>query len=198
MTVKLNLGSGTNPLPDYINIDLRRVQGVEMQVNLFVVPWPFRDGSVDEIMMSHFVEHIPHTIRESKRVDVIKETVWWGQHSVAEPIWDEDGFFVVFREAWRVLKMDGLVEVWTPYFTSESSFRDPTHTRYLTEATFSYLWEEKGTFDYQIGCKFEQIDAAYLPYPEYESLLPDAFQNDLKSRWNVAHTFRTVLRKVPL
>ena len=182
---KLNLGCGTNPLPGYINVDSRALPGVDEQVDLFVVSWPWLDGSIDEIMMSHFVEHIHHLVRKQISSCVI------------EPIWSEDGFFVVFRECWRVLKMGGLIDIYTPYFKSEPSFRDPTHTRHLTEATFSYLWEEKGTFDYQIGCKFEQVDAAYLPYPEYAKV-EEAFKNNLHSMWNVAHTFRTVLRKVPL
>jgi len=55
----LNLGSGANTLPDYINIDIRDV-GNEMVWDIRK-GLPFPDNSVDEIFSSHFIEHMTDT-----------------------------------------------------------------------------------------------------------------------------------------
>lgn len=50
--VKLNLGAGETKIPDYVSID--RKLGTE------VFPLAYEDGSVDEIRVSHVLEHFSH------------------------------------------------------------------------------------------------------------------------------------------
>ena len=52
--MKLNLGCGHKKLPGFVNVDL---EGGDVQVDLGVFPWPWQDGTVDEIVASHILEH---------------------------------------------------------------------------------------------------------------------------------------------
>lgn len=54
--VKLNVGSGSNPERGYINIDNRDLNGNMVWDVRGGLPFP--DDSVDEIISSHFLEHL--------------------------------------------------------------------------------------------------------------------------------------------
>jgi SAM-dependent methyltransferase len=56
--VKLNLGSGRDIRKGYINCDKHRKFGADMIVNLDVFPYPFADGSADEILLDNTLEHL--------------------------------------------------------------------------------------------------------------------------------------------
>lgn len=51
--VRLNLGSGSHPLPGYFNLDISD--------NNPVYPLPYANNSIDEIRASHILEHFGHT-----------------------------------------------------------------------------------------------------------------------------------------
>lgn len=69
--LKLNLGSGENLKPGWINVDLE--EGADLHLDLRE-PLPFRDGSVVMIYSEHFFEHLEYPdeartlLRESFRV----------------------------------------------------------------------------------------------------------------------------------
>lgn len=61
--MKLNLGSGHVHLPQaegWINLDANPNTGCD--VAAYVPPLPFGDESLDHILASHFIEHVPDTI----------------------------------------------------------------------------------------------------------------------------------------
>jgi len=53
--VKINVGCGEKPLPDYINIDIRDIPGVDVVADARRLP--FDDGSLAEVASFHLVEH---------------------------------------------------------------------------------------------------------------------------------------------
>ncbi|QEL17136.1 class I SAM-dependent methyltransferase [Limnoglobus roseus] len=53
--IRLNLGCGEKPLPDYINCDGRALADVLVIADVRALP--FTDGTVDEIASAHLVEH---------------------------------------------------------------------------------------------------------------------------------------------
>ena len=53
--VRANLGCGEKLLPDYLNVDLRALPGVDVVADVHRLP--FEAGSLDEIASSHLVEH---------------------------------------------------------------------------------------------------------------------------------------------
>lgn len=52
-SVRLNLGAGDNPMPGYVNLDIKG--GVE------IGKLPYENESVDEIRASHVLEHVSWT-----------------------------------------------------------------------------------------------------------------------------------------
>lgn len=55
MSIKLNLGCGKRLLPDYINIDLHNPKADI--IHDLLVPLPYDNDSVDEILAEHIIEH---------------------------------------------------------------------------------------------------------------------------------------------
>jgi hypothetical protein len=64
--VRLNLGCGEDVRPGYTNVDLRPTHPDVKIVDLSAFPWPFEDGSAEEILMLDFLEHFPY--RETERI----------------------------------------------------------------------------------------------------------------------------------
>src|SRR3990167_5370554 len=79
-TKALNLGCGKvlkmpgdDGFDEWVNSDLRDLQGVNRRFNAFVFPWPCEDEEFNHLYISHLVEHIPHTIREYKEWSINKD-----------------------------------------------------------------------------------------------------------------------------
>ena len=53
--VRVNLGSGEKPWPDYLNIDRRELPGVDAVAE--VLRLPFEEGDLGELASAHLVEH---------------------------------------------------------------------------------------------------------------------------------------------
>ena len=69
--MKLNLGCGNNKLDGFVNVDNQAVCSPDMLIDLEVFPWPFKGNSIDEIIMSHVLEHLGQT--NEIYLNIIKE-----------------------------------------------------------------------------------------------------------------------------
>ena len=97
--IRLNLGCGGSPLPDYINVDMDSLETLraryphqqfsdDLQVHDYhIFHLPYADATVDEVRADSLIEHLPFV--------------------------DEPRFF---NEAKRVLKPGGLLRLATPDF----------------------------------------------------------------------------------
>lgn len=56
--VKLNLGCGKNIREGWVNVDKFAFQEVDIIHDLNSIPYPFKDESVDHILLSHVLEHL--------------------------------------------------------------------------------------------------------------------------------------------
>ena len=72
--IKLDLGAGRNPIPGFTSVDLY-APGANVRCDLFNTPWKddkgkllWADDSVSEIHASHFLEHVPRTLRWPPRL----------------------------------------------------------------------------------------------------------------------------------
>ena len=56
--IKLNLGCGYKIKKGWVNVDTAPFKGVNKYYNLDIVPYPFKNNSVDIILMSAVLEHL--------------------------------------------------------------------------------------------------------------------------------------------
>lgn len=91
--MKLNLGCGRDIKPGYLNVDFIRTDSSMLPdigfllCDLSTLPWPWEDGSAEEILMLDFLEHFPYRATER-----------------------------ILQEVWRVLLPGGTVDIQVPDF----------------------------------------------------------------------------------
>ena len=101
--MKLNLGSGSNPKPDYCNVDKYGNPDVKHDLDQF--PWPWDDSTIDEIRLNHVLEHLGETAKI---------------------------YFGIIKEIYRVCKPDAKIEIIVPHPRHDDFLNDPTHVRAIT------------------------------------------------------------------
>lgn len=176
---RVNLACGQMKKEGYIGIDSVATEAADIVHDLFNFPWPFEDNSVYEFECSHFVEHIPIQLK--------------------------DGSFGMIRfmeEVWRCLIPGGTIHITAPYYTSMRAWQDPTHTRGITDVTFTYfnkkLVEAMKMDHYSGKCNFEQLSRKYYLNPEWEGAADEARTFVTKTYFNVVADIGFVLRKIEL
>jgi SAM-dependent methyltransferase len=58
MNDKLHLGSGSDILSGYVNLDFEKQPGVDVIHDLEQTPWPFEDNTFEEVVTNHTLEHL--------------------------------------------------------------------------------------------------------------------------------------------
>ena len=96
--LKLDLGCGPNKAEGFTGVDVLPFGGKVDVVADLKGPWPWADGSVDEVHCSHFLEHLEGIERVH-----------------------------FFNELWRVLKPGGTARIITPHWASCRAYGDVTH-----------------------------------------------------------------------
>jgi len=61
-TQRLNLGCGEDTREEWINVDMIDLPGVDEQVNLETLPWPFADDAFTHVEAKHILEHLPEPV----------------------------------------------------------------------------------------------------------------------------------------
>ena len=143
--VRLDLACGQSKQKGFIGMDVLPYPGVDIVHNATVFPWPIPSESIDMMVASHFLEHVPKTgvdPRLSGLIDLLisKKAITkqealkaFGEHHVFS------NFIGLLNEAWRVLKVEGQFAFVVPYYTSPGFAQDPTHTSMINEATMMYF-----------------------------------------------------------
>jgi len=178
--LRVNLACGQNKKDGYIGIDSVKTNVTDIVHDLMTFPWPLEDDSVYEMECSHFVEHIPIQLIDGS----------FGMNKFMD-------------EVWRVLMPGGTIHIMCPYYTSMRAWQDPTHTRAITDVTFTYYNKkqvEAMKMDHYAGmkCNFEQVSRKHYITPEYEAMADEARTYAMKHYWNVVADIGFILRKVPL
>jgi hypothetical protein len=110
--LKLDLGCGKRKKEGFIGVDQHAFEGVDQVVNL-KGPWPWGNGSVEEIHMSHCLEHF----NGNERVHI-------------------------FNEMYRVMRIGAKATIMTPYWCSNRAYGDFTHQwPPVSEMLYNYLWK---------------------------------------------------------
>jgi hypothetical protein len=157
--LKLNLACGKNPIVGYFGVDKVMVPGkVDAVVDLAVFPWPIKSDSTEDIICSHFVEHIPHSTLLSFLPNALKKGVTYNvfRQELLKYIGviPDDGLIAFMNELHRIMKVGSTAKIISPYWSSIRCWQDPSHRRGINEATFLYfnkVWREQNGLDhYQI------------------------------------------------
>ena len=101
--LRLNLGCGMNRLDGYVNVD--RYGEPDVRHDLEVVPWPWPDDSVGEVLLKHVLEHLGR---------------------------DPDVYLGIWKELYRVCRDGAMIRIAVPHHRHEYFFNDPTHVRAVT------------------------------------------------------------------
>jgi len=122
--VRIDLGAGQNKKEGFTGMD--RWEGSNIVHDLLDLPWPFEDGSVDELHCSHVMEHFV------------------GEDQMK-----------IMDEAFRVLKFSeadasstiGTLTVIVPSWNSVRMWQDPTHKSPFPDARAHYFNKEWRTLN---------------------------------------------------
>lgn len=139
--LKLDLGCGTKKKEGFVGVDVRKFAGVDVVCDLGKKRWPWKDGSVDEIHASHFIEHLTGL-----------ERVHFA------------------NEAYRVLKKGGTATIVAPHWCASRAYGDYTHQwPPVSEFWFFYLskkWrDENAPHNDAYTCDFDS-GYGYNVHPE--------------------------------
>lgn len=111
--LKLNLGSGQNPKPGYVNVDKFGAPDVTWDLEVF--PWPWETDSVGEVVMNHVLEHLGAETRVH---------------------------FGLMQQLYRVCRDGALVHIAVPHPRHDDFLGDPTHVRAFMPQTFELYSKE--------------------------------------------------------
>jgi hypothetical protein len=182
--------------PYFINADRNAVPGVDKVFDCFRYPWPLADESFDGALVCHLAEHIPHEIRGIKNMTGTEATRY---DRLADA---QDGWWAWWAEMFRVLTPGAVVHILSPYAFSSGSVTDPSHTRYITEHTWTHSMQPdpNSPFEYQtLGINFQQIEPARFGIsPMFQHLVErqELLQDALMTRINVAFELAVKLQAV--
>ncbi len=66
--MKLNLACGKDIKKGYVNLDIVKLDGVDIVHDINEFPWPFKENTFDEIYCSHILEHVNDLIKTMKEI----------------------------------------------------------------------------------------------------------------------------------
>ena len=172
--LKVDLACGQNKQPGFIGVDFAKAPGVDIVHDLNKFPWPFKDNEVDEVFISHYIEHIP--------LDTPKG----------------DGLILFMNELYRIMKPGAKCMIVGPYYTSMRCWQDPTHRRAMSEAMFLYYnadWRKANRLDhYPITADFD-YGYGYVMAPDWNGKNDDMKHFGIRHYNNVVSDIQVTLTK---
>lgn len=202
---KLNLASGQIRIPGFLNIDKVFAKNVDAVMNLEDYPWPIESDSAEEIVCNHYIEHIPMDGYGRQLIKLIQSSASWEdfQSQVQNINLDapSDGLILFMEEVYRILKVNGVIHLDTPYYHGGVAWQDPTHRRCITEVTYDYFnraWRNSSNLShYGINCNFDVIIKGFDMYADmnFETEMDKKFA--IRAYGNMVFALKVSLYKKP-
>jgi len=108
--IMLDIGCGENKQKNFVGMDKRSLEGIDIVHDLEIFPYPIEDESCLTVVGSHIIEHIKPWLT-----------------------------IEFMNELWRIMKVGGKLVLATPYAGSRPFWQDPTHCNGFNEVTFQYF-----------------------------------------------------------
>jgi hypothetical protein len=145
LSLKLNLGCGHRPKPGWVNVD--KYPPAEQLQDLEILPWPWADNSVEEVLLCHVLEHL-------------------GQ--------SPNVFLKIMQELYRICRNGAVITIIVPHPRHDFFLNDPTHVRPITSEILSFFskaqcedWIKRGVANtplaLQLGVDFEMTGMQLVP-----------------------------------
>lgn len=165
--IKVNIACGQIRQEGFIGVDKVKTDAVDIVQDLESYPWPFDDNSVDEVMISHYVEHVRELVPFMDELYRIVKSPWI----------NKDGE-----------KVTSKVTIICPYYSSMRAMQDPMHIRPISEATMLYYneeWRKANKLDhYGIRANFD-FSYGYQLSPEWATRSQEARDFAIRHYLNV-------------
>jgi len=130
--MKLDIGCGKNKQAGFHGVDSIEFEGVDTVLDVRQTPWPWEDGTIEEVHSSHFVEHLTNPER----------VAFW-------------------NELYRVMKTGAQARIITPHWSNACAYGDPTHQwPPMSEWAVYYLnktWRDANAPHAPLTCDFDFV-----------------------------------------
>lgn len=163
--IRVDIGCGKQKREGFFGIDIIPFEGVDKVMNAGKDKWPFKDGTVDEVHASHFVEHL----EPDERIHFVNEL-----HRVLKnPTYDNAGKMI-----------SGLATVIVPHWASQRAYGDLTHKwPAVSEFWFYYLDKDWRAVNAPHNDFYKcnlTVTWGYSMHPEIQSRNAEYQQNAMK------------------
>jgi len=129
---KLDLGCGKNPMPGFTGVDSIDF-GQEVVADLRK-PWPWADGSIEEVNCSHFVEHLTADERIHFANELYRVLAPAGRASIIVPHWNSPRAYGDLTHKWPPV-----CEWWFLYLNKEwREVNAPHNDQYRCDFDITY------------------------------------------------------------
>lgn len=114
--MRLNLGCGHDKKDGWHNVDKFAEVKPDEVADLEQLPWPWRDSSVEEVLLKHVLEHL------GARTEV---------------------YLGIVQELWRISQPGALIRIVVPHPRHDHYLNDPTHVRPITPQGLEMFSQQK-------------------------------------------------------
>lgn len=122
--MKLDLGCGYKKKDGFTRVDHDPAVLPDIVQDLNTIPWPIKDNTVDEINMTHVLEHLAPLPNDYKKL---------------------------WQEIYRICSNDAKIMIEVPHWLHENFYHDPTHVRRITPITLAMMDQKRNEHDIMNG-----------------------------------------------
>lgn len=179
--IRLEIACGQNKEAGWVGVDIVKTPVVDIVHDLNKMPWPIASESVEEARCSHYLEHIPMLC-------------------ACAPSGKQDPLLAFFDELYRIMVVGGKVTIITPYWANGRAFQDPTHRRFIPEATYLYAnkgWRDQNKLNHYNVCADFDFTYSYSVVQEWAMRDENARQFAMKHYVGVIQDLQSFLTKRP-